>query len=145
MLATLGTKRCISCSTLAECELFAKAGFDDILFTRIFSEDRLPRMKSLLKDVPYFHVMIDSRYCLDLLLKNKIASKPWSIFLKIDTGDMRGENGFVLQFLVCYIQLNRFSYLCCETCWACVYCSFKLLHLSAPCAYYFKCVMHNMI
>ena len=43
LLATGNTKRCISCSTLAECELFENAGFDDILFTRIFTVDRLPR------------------------------------------------------------------------------------------------------
>ena len=90
MLATLGTKRCISCSTLAECEMFANAGFDDILFTRIFTSDRILRMRALHDKLAQFHVMLDSRYGLELLIKNAHATKPWSVFLKIDTGDKRG-------------------------------------------------------
>ena len=40
---TNGTKRCITVSTVREAEMFADAGFDDILYAYPFSFDKLPR------------------------------------------------------------------------------------------------------
>ena len=40
---TAGTKRCVVVSTLAEAELYADGGYDDILLAIPFTEDKLPR------------------------------------------------------------------------------------------------------
>ena len=42
-MMTSGTKRCIEGSTVLECEFYADHGFDDILWTGIFTEDKIPR------------------------------------------------------------------------------------------------------
>jgi len=44
-LMTNGTKKRIEVSTLAEAEFFALGGFDDILYGRLFTPDKLSRYK----------------------------------------------------------------------------------------------------
>jgi len=43
VLATGGTKKCITVSTLAEAEFFADKGFDDILYGSLFTQAKIPR------------------------------------------------------------------------------------------------------
>jgi len=42
-IATAGSSRCITVSTLREAEVFADSGYDDILFAAHFGPDKISR------------------------------------------------------------------------------------------------------
>jgi len=88
-IQTLGEKCCLCASTLKEAEYFADAGYEDILVTAIFTEDKIPRMKVLAEKLEEFHVMVDHNYGIDLLEQNPLQNKQWSVFLKLDCGFKR--------------------------------------------------------
>ena len=66
---TNGSKRCIVVSTVKEAEFYADAGFDDILHGVPIVEGKIERCLKLLDRLDVFHVMIDSKYGVDLLKK----------------------------------------------------------------------------
>eukprot|EP00913_Durusdinium_trenchii_P019094 g17944.t1 len=58
VLATDGTKRCITVSTLAEAEFYADAGFEDICYAVPITAEKLPRAAQL-HERCLFHVCVD--------------------------------------------------------------------------------------
>lgn len=83
ILATGGTKRCITVSTLAEAEFYADAGFEDICYAVPITSEKLPRAAQLAKRCT-FHVCIDHPAALEALCQ--FSEKVWSVFLMVDCG-----------------------------------------------------------
>ncbi|CAK9086546.1 unnamed protein product [Durusdinium trenchii] len=84
VLATDGTKRCITVSTLAEAEFYADAGFEDICYAVPITAEKLPRAAQL-HERCLFHVCVDHPQAVEALCQSK-ANKPWSVFLMVDCG-----------------------------------------------------------
>ena len=88
ILQTGGTKRRIVTSTLVECEMYAQAGFDDILYGFPLLQCHMERVTALTSKLEMFHVMVDSRDMCQLLASvTPPQGKQWSVFLKV-TGTM---------------------------------------------------------
>jgi D-serine deaminase-like pyridoxal phosphate-dependent protein len=87
-LQTQGTKRRITCSTLAEAEFFAAGGFDDILYAVPITPDKLPEAAALTRALDSFHIIIDNVIQLDAILAHPAPAldKPWSVFIMVDCG-----------------------------------------------------------
>eukprot|EP00434_Breviolum_minutum_P016251 symbB.v1.2.014321.t1/scaffold1020.1/size145545/9 len=86
ILATGGSKRCITVSTLAEAEFYADAGFEDICYAVPITADKLPRAAALTKRCT-FHVCIDHPAALEALRHYGARSQlRWSVFLMVDCG-----------------------------------------------------------
>lgn len=116
-MMTNNTKRCIVVSTLAEAEFFANAAFDDILFGKSFTEDKMPRcprfprlvvlysgcsLIELRQRLDKFSVMVDSEEAIALLEKHFCPDRKWMVFLEVDAGHGRGMN-------CCYGNGNHFE------------------------------------
>lgn len=87
VIATGGTCRCITVSTLAEAEFFANGGFDDICYAVPITADKLPRAALLVERLEAFHVTVDHSSAVDALLERPpSAEKAWSVFLMVDCG-----------------------------------------------------------
>lgn len=87
---TGGSKRGLVTSTLEESEFYADHGFDDILYGYPLIPHHVPRVRTLTERLEKFHVMVDSRLAVDLLLETPPPpSKTWSVFLKVDCGNNR--------------------------------------------------------
>lgn len=86
-IATAGTKRCITVSTLAEAEFFADGGFDDICYAVPITADKLPTAAALTKRLEAFHITLDHADQVTAILRRApAASKPWSVFVMVDCG-----------------------------------------------------------
>ncbi|CAK9112714.1 D-threo-3-hydroxyaspartate dehydratase (D-THA DH) (D-THA dehydratase) (Threo-3-hydroxy-D-aspartate ammonia-lyase) [Durusdinium trenchii] len=83
VLATDGTKRCITVSTLAEAEFYADAGFEDICYAVPITAEKLPRAAQL-HERCLFHVCVDHPQAVEARCGQ--ANKPWSVFLMVDCG-----------------------------------------------------------
>ncbi len=87
-LQTGGTKRRITCSTLAEVAHFGAAGFDDILYAVPITADKLPDAARLTRRLGTFHVMVDHPRQLDAILAAgpPAPGAPWSVVVMVDCG-----------------------------------------------------------
>ena len=87
-LQTQGTKRRITCSTLAEARFFAAGGFDDILYAVPITPDKLPEAAALTVALEAFHILIDNAIQLDAILTLPAPgpNTPWSVFIMVDCG-----------------------------------------------------------
>ncbi|CAE7866611.1 dthadh [Symbiodinium microadriaticum] len=87
VIATGGTCRGITVSTLAEAEFFANGGFDDICYAVPITADKLPRAALLVERLEAFHVTVDHSSAVEALLERPpSAEKAWSVFLMVDCG-----------------------------------------------------------
>lgn len=90
VLQTGGTRRKVVTSTLTECEMYADAGFEDILygFPHIPAhQERVWRLRERLEE---FHLMVASLETAKLLASSPPPEgKTWSVFLKVDCGNGR--------------------------------------------------------
>ncbi|XP_045614282.2 D-serine dehydratase isoform X1 [Procambarus clarkii] len=89
LLQTGGRKCGLVTSTLEEAEFFARHGFDDILYGYPLISHHMPRVTALTKQLEKFHVMVDSRLAVEILMNAPPPGKPWSVFLKVDCGNKR--------------------------------------------------------
>jgi len=90
ILQTGGTKRKIVTSTLVECEMYADAGFDDILYGFPLIQSHFERVYRLTEQLQMFHLMVTNKeMCKFLSEKKPPTDKKWSIFIKIDCGNAR--------------------------------------------------------
>ena len=84
VLQTGGTRRKIVTSTLVECEMYAEAGFDDILYGFPLLQCHMARVASLTSKLDLFHVMVDTMdMCHHLASVSPPQDKQWSVFLKV--------------------------------------------------------------
>jgi D-serine deaminase-like pyridoxal phosphate-dependent protein len=90
VIATDGTKRRITVSTIREAEVFADDGFDDITYASLFTADKIGRLSRLANRLREFYLLIDSETTLKLLEENPLTDKKWSVFVKVDCGGCRG-------------------------------------------------------
>jgi len=94
---TNGTKRCIVVSTLAEAEFFADGGFDDITYGYPITPDKLPQASKLLERLQKFHIFVDNDFTLKALISYPPPQgKKWSVFMKVDCGNDRGNYSSVI-------------------------------------------------
>ena len=90
ILQTGGTKRCVVTSTLNECEMYADAGFDDILYGYPLIQSHMKRNYALTEKLSQYHVMVVNDEGVEILTKiNPPPNKKWSVFLKVDCGYSR--------------------------------------------------------
>ncbi|XP_023329119.1 D-serine dehydratase [Eurytemora carolleeae] len=90
VLQTGGSRRKIVTSTLLECEMYAKSGFEDILFGFPLIPQHLPRVYKLRSQLDAFHVMVANlEICIFFQDSTPPQGKKWSIVLKIDCGNER--------------------------------------------------------
>eukprot|EP00629_Pelagomonadales_sp_RCC1024_P008753 CAMPEP_0119267440 /NCGR_PEP_ID=MMETSP1329-20130426/5578_1 /TAXON_ID=114041 /ORGANISM="Genus nov. species nov., Strain RCC1024" /LENGTH=424 /DNA_ID=CAMNT_0007267365 /DNA_START=166 /DNA_END=1437 /DNA_ORIENTATION=+ len=59
VIATAGTKRGITVSTLAEAEFYEAGGFDDMIYAIPLSFDKIPAVEALAERLDAFHVLVD--------------------------------------------------------------------------------------
>lgn len=88
-ILTGGTRRKITTSTLAECDFYADAGYDDILFAYPITADKTTRCGELVNRLEEFHVLLsslDGLQCLRDAAHRLKPGKVWSIFIEIDCG-----------------------------------------------------------
>lgn len=78
-----GRKKSIAVSTLAEAEMYAANGFDDILYAFPITSNKLARCLKLNNALGLFHVMLDSKDGYEALAM-AVSDKPWSVYLEID-------------------------------------------------------------
>lgn len=79
--------RCIVVSTLNEAEMYAKNGFDDILYGYPLQSHHMSRNFELARNLEAYHLMINSKQSAEVLLSHDPPSgKKWSVYLKIDVG-----------------------------------------------------------
>ncbi|MPC28799.1 D-serine dehydratase [Portunus trituberculatus] len=91
VLQTGGTRRGLVTSTIQEAEFYADNGFDDILFGFPFIPHHMPRAAQLTRRLEKFHVMVDSRVAVDVLVANTPPpGKTWSSYLAVNCGYNRG-------------------------------------------------------
>jgi D-serine deaminase-like pyridoxal phosphate-dependent protein len=77
----------INCQKLTEAEVFADAGFDDILITyNLLGDDRLARLRALNERVARLTVVADSAQTVDGLALHFAQGKPLSVLVECDTG-----------------------------------------------------------
>jgi D-serine deaminase-like pyridoxal phosphate-dependent protein len=82
----------ITCQKLGEAEIFADAGFDDILITyNVFGEQKEARMAALLQRTPVkLTIAADNPVTLDGLSKaGTVAGRPVGVVIECDTGRKR--------------------------------------------------------
>ncbi|KAM8810446.1 D-serine dehydratase-like [Eudromia elegans] len=90
VLATGGTCRGITVSTLAEARFFAAAGFDDILYAYPVCGARVAECAALAERLDAFQVLLDSAAGLALLRARPLRpGKRWLVWLKVDCGNGR--------------------------------------------------------
>eukprot|EP00931_Biecheleriopsis_adriatica_P108924 TRINITY_DN83195_c0_g1_i1.p1 TRINITY_DN83195_c0_g1~~TRINITY_DN83195_c0_g1_i1.p1 ORF type:complete len:416 (-),score=87.95 TRINITY_DN83195_c0_g1_i1:36-1283(-) len=86
-IATGGSKRCITVSTLAEAEFFADGGFDDICYAVPITADKLPRAALLQRKLQSFHIALDHEDAATAVLARAPGpGMQWSVFLMVDCG-----------------------------------------------------------
>lgn len=127
-LATGGSRRRITVSTLAEAHFFAEAAFDDILYAVPLTADKVPEVLALHARLASFHVMIDhadqARALLAQLQQCAAASgasgaallaKPLSVFVAVDCGyhrdgvDPLDESSVALVRMLATSGVTRFA------------------------------------
>ena len=87
IIQTGGTKRCIVTSTLNECEMYAEAGFDDILYGFPLLQAHMKRNYKLTAALDEYHVMVSNMEGADILLSaTPPPNKRWSVYMKVDCG-----------------------------------------------------------
>ena len=87
IIQTGGTKRCLVTSTFNESEMYANAGFDDILYGYPLLESHMKRNYALTEKLKEYHVMVVNFKGVEILRKTPPPpSKKWSVFLKVDCG-----------------------------------------------------------
>ena len=80
----------INCQKVSEAEVFADAGFDDILITyNILGAVKLARLKALNKRVARLSVVADSETTIAGLAATFDVSKPLAVLVECDTGGKR--------------------------------------------------------
>ena len=85
LLQTGGVKYRITCSTLAECEFFKKAGFDDILYAVPIDPTKLIRANEISKNLKDFKILVDNIHQVRKLQEFRPAI-PWNVTLMVDCG-----------------------------------------------------------
>ena len=69
---------------LIQCEMYADAGFDDILYGFPFIPSHLERVTVLAERLEVFHLMVTTMEMCHYLDTNPLpGGKPWSVFLKV--------------------------------------------------------------
>lgn len=90
VIQTGGTKRGLVVSTLMEAEMYADAGFDDILYGYPLLPVDMDRNFQLSKRLDAYHVMVNNVEGAKCLIDNAPPEgKKWSAFLKVDVGYAR--------------------------------------------------------
>lgn len=93
-IATAGTRRRVTVSTLAEASFFADAGFDDIIYAVPLTADKVAEVEMLHSRLAHFHVMIDHvDQAMALIthlsrpeVRNQLLARPLSVFVGVDCG-----------------------------------------------------------
>ena len=88
-IATGGTRRRVTCSTLAEATFLADSGFDDILYAVPLTPDKIPEALALHARLEAFHVMVDHPEHISALLRDpalRASPRPLSVFVSVDCG-----------------------------------------------------------
>ncbi|KAL8564319.1 hypothetical protein ACOMHN_004376 [Nucella lapillus] len=91
-IMTGGTRRKIVCSTLAECEMYADNGFDDILLAFPITAEKIIRCAALTNRLESFHVFmsgVEGVKCLQEGTSLLTDGRHWSVFLELDCGYKR--------------------------------------------------------
>lgn len=79
--------RGINCQKITEAEVFADAGFDDILITfNILGTDKLDRLAALNDRISGLKVVADSTVTIDGLASHFAGRKPLTVLVECDTG-----------------------------------------------------------
>ncbi len=79
--------RGINCQKITEAEVFADAGFDDILITfNILGADKLDRLAALNDRISGLKVVADSTVTIDGLATHFAGRKPLTVLVECDTG-----------------------------------------------------------
>jgi D-serine deaminase-like pyridoxal phosphate-dependent protein len=87
IIQTGGTKKCLVTSTLNESEMYADAGFDDILYGYPLLQSHMRRNYALAERLDQYHVMVVNFEGVELLKNTPPPpNKKWSVFLKVDCG-----------------------------------------------------------
>lgn len=77
----------INCQKISEAEVFAEAGFDDILITfNILGADKLERLADLNERIAKLSVVADSRTTVEGLSAHFAGRKPLIVLVECDTG-----------------------------------------------------------
>lgn len=80
----------LNCQKVSEAEVFADAGFQDILITyNILGAAKLARLKALHERIPKLSVVADSTVTIDGLAATFEASRPLTVLVECDTGAKR--------------------------------------------------------
>lgn len=80
----------INCQKITEAEVFADAGFDDLLITfNILGLEKLERLKALNDRIGGLKVVADSRTTVDGLSQGFAAGRPLTVLVECDTGGGR--------------------------------------------------------
>lgn len=80
----------LNCQKISEAEVFADAGFEDILITyNILGAAKLQRLKTLHERVPHLSVVADSAVTVDGLASAFEAARPLTVLVECDTGGRR--------------------------------------------------------
>lgn len=80
----------INCQKITEAEVFADAGFEDILITyNIMGAEKLARLSALNDRIAGLKVVADSQYTVDGLSAWFAARKPLTVLVECDTGGGR--------------------------------------------------------
>ena len=80
----------LNCQKISEAEVFADAGFEDILITyNILGAAKLQRLKTLHERVPRLSVVADSAVTVDGLASAFEAARPLTVLVECDTGGRR--------------------------------------------------------
>lgn len=87
-IATGGTRRRVTVSTLAEASFFAAGGFDDILYAVPLTPDKLPQALELNALCQSFGVMVDHMEQVDALVAPEAPprAKPLDVWVAVDCG-----------------------------------------------------------
>jgi D-serine deaminase-like pyridoxal phosphate-dependent protein len=80
----------INAQKISEAEVFADAGFDDILITyNIVGAQKLAALKALQERVAHLSVVADSTFVIDGLAATFSAERPLTVLVECDTGGKR--------------------------------------------------------
>ncbi|KAM6289119.1 D-serine dehydratase-like, partial [Aegotheles albertisi] len=89
-VATGGSRRGLVVSTLAEAQLLAGGGFDDLLYAVPLPGGRLAEISELAQRLEAFQVLLDCPQSLVLLRQHPLPPpKRWLVWLKLDCGNGR--------------------------------------------------------
>ena len=90
IIQTGGTKKCLVTSTFPESEMYADAGFDDILYGYPLMQSHMKRNYVLTEKLCEYHVMVVNFEGVEILRNTPPPpNKKWSVFLKVDCGYSR--------------------------------------------------------